>query len=433
VEAGEFLRLLRRRLWFIASLVVLCGVAAGVAMIISSPTYERTLHLVLHPDSGFERTDVPGAIDVLGEDSPLTQTVLGVLQSDRVLGRAFETAGVDTATPEYTMEASLRPGSTLIDATVRGPDRDVVDAIADGVTDEASRYVATTYEGYVLELLGNEAPPDPVGPSVLQVVGLALTCGILLGSVAVFVEGALVPRVRSMLRPGREPTSRRRGRSGSRGRVASRQPPKAQVSASDAQDAGDVKKTRVSASDAQDAGDVKKAQGPTTHRPPPKTLLLAGGAFVLVSAALAFLRTDSPDRARPRPTASAKLERAITTEEIVPNVTGLPAAEARERLMDANLVLQTTVPAVGKAGAVVATQPTLGHAVSPGTPVKLFVGVSRDRLLEELTTKPSDSAAISCISARRDSRGRTPPHDGTVRCTGLSVRASKAPPPGKRA
>jgi PASTA domain len=138
----------------------------------------------------------------------------------------------------------------------------------------------------------------------------------------------------------------------------------------------------VRASEAQDAGDGKKAQGSAAHRPP-KTLLLAGGSFVLVSAALGFLRTDSPDRARPRPTASAKLERAIATEVIVPNVTGLAAAEARERLIDANLVLERIVPAVGKAGTVVATEPTLGHAVSPGTPVKLFVGLNRDRLLEE--------------------------------------------------
>jgi beta-lactam-binding protein with PASTA domain len=54
--------------------------------------------------------------------------------------------------------------------------------------------------------------------------------------------------------------------------------------------------------------------------------------------------------------------------------------------MDTGLVLDRIVPVAGTPGIVVGSQPSPGEAVTPGTPVRLYVGVEPDRLDEPSTS-----------------------------------------------
>jgi hypothetical protein len=200
VEAGDYVRLLRRRWPLLVILALSTGLVAWISVSSSPPAFSQTLHFVLHPDASFDRADVPNAIDVLGEDSPLTQTVIGALPSQRVFGRAV--AGVTTVAEalQYELDVSRAPGSTLIDATIRGPDRNKVTLVAKALAPEASAYVAGTYPGYVLTLLGTESVPGPGGSGELTLVGMAVVFGTLLGASAIFAEGLLRGRKRSRTR-----------------------------------------------------------------------------------------------------------------------------------------------------------------------------------------------------------------------------------------
>ena len=90
---------------------------------------------------------------------------------------------------------------------------------------------------------------------------------------------------------------------------------------------------------------------------------------------------DGPPPPRATPT-----EQQPAAAVTVPDVRGLSAAEARDRLMDAGLILDRIVPVAATPGIVVGSEPIPGEAVTPGTPVRLHVGVEPDRLDEPSTS-----------------------------------------------
>ena len=127
---------------------------------------------------------------------------------------------------------------------------------------------------------------------------------------------------------------------------------------------------------------------PITRKNPRMWLLGGAGAIALIVAGIlvtAIPETTIPrERTPPPPTTPGDQQPAGAVT--VPDLRGLSAAEARDRLMDAGLVLDRIVPAAGTPGIVVGSQPSPGEAVTPGTPVRFYVGVEPDRLDETSTS-----------------------------------------------
>jgi beta-lactam-binding protein with PASTA domain len=73
---------------------------------------------------------------------------------------------------------------------------------------------------------------------------------------------------------------------------------------------------------------------------------------------------------------------------VVPDLRGLSYAEALSRLQEEGLLLARRVEAQGDPGIVVATDPSLGHLVSTGTRVTIFVGAAKT---------PSDEEAMASV------------------------------------
>ena len=217
----------RQRWWVVAAAVALALLGAALTLDNSSDRHERTVHLVLRPDSSVSSRDLPGALEVLKSDGALVQTVLGALSSDEMLRRAAAAAGVRLA-PGYAVTSSARPGSALIDSTVAGPDAAVVDRLAAGFARVAADYVATSYSAYALEPLGMDPGGQDTRLSPTQVVMLAVLLGGALGVGVVLLELRLDSRPRPVpapheAAPGAEPTgtevrarAHRRGADGAR-------------------------------------------------------------------------------------------------------------------------------------------------------------------------------------------------------------------------
>src|SRR5215470_5154370 len=108
MEAGEYARLLKRRWPLLLILAALCGVGAWISLALAPTEFRKTLHFVLHPDPSFELTDVPSAINALGEDSPLTRSVVGALPSQHIFGSVVE-AATDAEAGDFTLKVSLAP------------------------------------------------------------------------------------------------------------------------------------------------------------------------------------------------------------------------------------------------------------------------------------------------------------------------------------
>jgi hypothetical protein len=188
-----------RRWWVVAAVAALAVLGAVTASASSSEDQQTTIRFVLRPDTSVTNGDLPGTLDALGPDGTLVQTVLGVVRDRSMLRQAASDANV-ALTPEYTLEATVQPGSTLIESTVGGPDRSTVDRLAAAYARSASNYVAASYSAYVLERLSSGSGSGGSGPGGLQVAILALLVGSALGVALVAAELRLEPQLRRFLR-----------------------------------------------------------------------------------------------------------------------------------------------------------------------------------------------------------------------------------------
>ena len=186
MELLDFLRLLLRRLWLVALLAALGGGVAWLQARDEAVTYEQTLSFVLRPDAGVPAVEIDDALDGLASGETLVETVSGTLSSERFLELAGRSARVEV--DDVGLDASTRPGSTVVDVRFTGRGESDLRALADPFTAVATRWVARTYKVYTLEPLGADAPSAlPSRTSTVTALGIGL--GLLLGLIAVFTEG----------------------------------------------------------------------------------------------------------------------------------------------------------------------------------------------------------------------------------------------------
>jgi hypothetical protein len=188
-----------RRWWVVAALAGLAVVGAVTASASSSEEQQTTIRFVLRPDTSVSQGDLPGTLDALSPDGTLVQTVLGVVRDRSMLRQAASDVNV-ALTPAYTLDATVQPGSTLIESNVRGPDRSAVDRLASAYARSASNYVAASYPAYVLERLSSDSGAGGSGPGGLQVVILALLVGSALGVALVAAELRFEPQLKRFMR-----------------------------------------------------------------------------------------------------------------------------------------------------------------------------------------------------------------------------------------
>ncbi|MEA2419823.1 MAG: hypothetical protein QOE60_2029 [Thermoleophilaceae bacterium] len=185
---------LAKRWWLVLGLAVVAALGAATAGSTKTDEHQLRIQFVLRPDASVTNDELPGTLEALKSDGTLVQTVIGVLRNRALLRRAAADADV-TLTPDYTVESSVQPGSTLVDSTLTGPDRAVLDRLAGGYSRQASIYVTSSYPAYVLERLSADAAPAGSGPGTGQIVILAFLLGGALGVVLVAAEQRLEPQL----------------------------------------------------------------------------------------------------------------------------------------------------------------------------------------------------------------------------------------------
>jgi hypothetical protein len=190
MELGAVVRQVRKRWWLVVAMAALAAAGAALAVASRADRHARTVHFVLHPDGTFNKGDVPSAVEVLRADGPLAQTVLGVLSSDEILRRAARAARLQTESG-YTLESTLRPGSTIIDSAIGGPSASGVARLSATLGFVASDYVNANYSGYSLDRLGVDPGGGGTGASGAEIIVLALLLGGALGVGLVLADSRL--------------------------------------------------------------------------------------------------------------------------------------------------------------------------------------------------------------------------------------------------
>jgi hypothetical protein len=116
-------------------------------------------------------------------------------------------------------------------------------------------------------------------------------------------------------------------------------------------------------------------------------LWLAVPVMVTAFLVILFARPDT-QRAGNQTPPTAPQNETDSAGIVVPDLRGLSYAEALSRLQKEGLLLARRVEAQGDPGIVVATDPSLGHLVSTGTRVTIFVGAAKT---------PSDEEAMASV------------------------------------
>jgi hypothetical protein len=209
-----------RRWWVVATLAALAVLGAATAAGGTSEDHRTTIQFVLRPDPSVSNGDLPGTLDALKSDGTLVQTVVGVLRSRAMLRQAAADADL-TVGPDYSIESTVQPGSTLIETTLGGPDRGLVNRVAAGYGRAASNYVAASYPAYVLARLSSDSADGSTGPGTAQLVILALVVGSALGVALVLAELRFEPQLRQLFAPVADWRATRRPASDGHDRTAS--------------------------------------------------------------------------------------------------------------------------------------------------------------------------------------------------------------------
>jgi hypothetical protein len=189
-----------RRWWVVATLAALAVLGAATAAGGTSEDHRTTIQFVLRPDASVSNGDLPGTLDALKPDGTLVQTVVGVLRSRAMLRRAAADADL-TLGPDYSIESTVQPGSTLIETTLGGPDRGLVNRVGAGYARAATNYVAASYPAYMLARLSTDSADGSTGPGTAQLVILALVVGSALGVALVLAELRFEPQLRQLFAP----------------------------------------------------------------------------------------------------------------------------------------------------------------------------------------------------------------------------------------
>lgn len=199
---------LRRRWWVVLAAAALAALGAATASATRTQQHQRTIHFVLRPAASVSDSDFPGELDALKSDGSLVPTITGVIGGDGMLRRAAANARLPFSTA-YSVAATVRPGSALIDSTVTAPSEAVVDRLAAGYTRAATAFVDQSYSAYVLDPVSTDSGVGGVGPSNGQVLILALLVGAALGVGLVAAELRFEPRLETIrARSGSPPGER---------------------------------------------------------------------------------------------------------------------------------------------------------------------------------------------------------------------------------
>jgi hypothetical protein len=181
----------------VVALAALAGLAALIVVSTDSTKYERESSFAIRPSDTVSPAAVPDVVGTLSDpDNAVTETIVDILGSARLRDSAARAADISPGSvaasgAEYSWLATRRPGSTIVDLTITGPDRTKLAEMQAAVSREAPSLVEANYSIYRLESLNAPTSADRVGPKTGQTVGLAVLLGALLGVALIFAERKL--------------------------------------------------------------------------------------------------------------------------------------------------------------------------------------------------------------------------------------------------
>ena len=190
----DVLRLLWRRLWVIVAATIAITGGAVAFGLIQTPTYEASIKIIIG-----QKQDVGDPFNLAGDVQGLqllTQTLAAAVNSRPVAQAVIQRLNLSTTDPNDLManvQVQQVPDTQIVQVTYKDSNPQRAKRVANAIGDEfstriskispkASGVTATVWEPAIV-------PTNPVSPSFLLIIPLALVLGTVLGvTLAVLLE-----------------------------------------------------------------------------------------------------------------------------------------------------------------------------------------------------------------------------------------------------
>lgn len=205
MELRDYLRVFRKNVWLIITVIALAVAAAATIALTTTPRYEAETAV-------FVSTRGSGSLAELQQGTSFTQsrveTYAQIATTPIVLGQVIDEMDLDVSTQDLARQisATAPTGTTLIRITAQDPDpvraAEIADATAVALTVAVQRL--ETLEGdeqspvKLTQVQPAVVPSSPASPNVSLLLGAGLAIGVVLAIFAAVIREALDNRVRSV-------------------------------------------------------------------------------------------------------------------------------------------------------------------------------------------------------------------------------------------
>jgi capsular exopolysaccharide synthesis family protein len=192
VELKSYLRILQEKWWIVLAAFVSTVAVTAVLTFARAPVYQATATYIVAPSGEYENVEsLVGVLDAMSRRVEIAGTYTEIAASQEIKQQAADALGLSqTLRNNLHVESQLLPDTNVIEITVEGSNRELVQLFADSVGASTTAYVQGLYGAYGLRLLdGAEVLSDRTRSSRLTTLALGVLVGLALGvACALFSE-----------------------------------------------------------------------------------------------------------------------------------------------------------------------------------------------------------------------------------------------------
>ena len=200
IDLKKMLKALLKRAW----IIVLCAVLIGVGTLVYTANFVTPMYtasVTMYVNNNNNTTGYPGVVSSsnLAVALQLVKTYVNIIQSDTVLDKVIEEAGVQLTPGQIRgmMSAEAVNETEMFRVTINSPSAELSVAIADTIADVAPAEISAIIEGSSAKVVDYaRVPNSPSSPNVMRNTILGTLVGALLAVLAIVMSQMLDVRIK---------------------------------------------------------------------------------------------------------------------------------------------------------------------------------------------------------------------------------------------
>lgn len=198
IDLREVLYSLKKKLWLVLAVTLLCGSIAGVfAGVVMEPVYTSTTKMLVLT----KETTLSSLAD-LQMGSQLAQDYRILIESRPVMEEVLETCGLSDEMEYEELKGKMTienlDDSRILSISIEDSDPERAKTLTDTIAQSSSDYIAESMEITPPKIIEEgEIPTEKTGPSVLKFMAMGMFLGFLAMAGAVVVQTILNDTIQS--------------------------------------------------------------------------------------------------------------------------------------------------------------------------------------------------------------------------------------------